>query len=290
MMEIQKKNKTFLLFFVCMSLVFLLSCDGIGPSTPVIHSFSANPPMINESESSTLTWHVTDADSVIIDHGVGAVSLTGTIAVTPEISTTYTLTVTNSAGGVTKTTTITVTPMPTLTIFQTEGTAKTWFGASHGYVNVGQGQSFQVTEAGFFDQFQIYLSSPAIGTNATDSGDIIVCDLRDSTGNILQSDTINGFVPGTEGWQEFNFNSLTYIMPGTYYCTCYVSNPIAEHVYYIHCNIDSNSYPGGTCYNSTGGHPEDWSSWFTWSSPSEWDLQFKVIIKLVLNLHITSDV
>src|SRR4030042_187195 len=101
----------------------------------------------------------------------------------------------------------------TLTISQTEGTASAWFGASTVYVNVGQGQSFQVTEAGFFDQFQIYLSS----TQSPDSGDIIVCDLRDSSGNVLQSASINGFIAGSGGWQTFDFNLGTYVAPGIYY-------------------------------------------------------------------------
>jgi len=264
-----------MLFSIIISLAFLYSCGGIPPNNPVINSFLANPPTINEGENSTLSWSVTDADTITIDNGVGAVALTGTTAVNPTVTTTYTLTATNSAGSVTATTMIAVNPMATLTISQTEGDAKAWFGASPGYVNVGQGQSFQVTEAGFFDQFQIYLSS----TQSTDSGDIIVCDLRDSSGNVLQSATINGFVAGGGGWQIFDFNLGTYVTPGIYYCTCYVSNPIEDHVYSIHGNSDSTSYAGGARYTSTGGNPEDWSSWF--SLASDWDLFFKVTIKII---------
>jgi hypothetical protein len=159
----------------------------------------------------------------------------------------------------------------TLAINQTGWNSSAWFGASPGYVNVGQGQSFQVTEAGFFSQFQIYLTS----SSSTDSGDIIVCDLRDASGNVLQSVSIHGFTAGGGGWQTFNFNLETYITPGTYYCTCYVSNPIANHDYSCKGNTDDASYPAGTRYASTGGHPEDWSTWYS----AGWDLQFKVIIK-----------
>jgi len=159
----------------------------------------------------------------------------------------------------------------TLMISQTEGTASAWFGASPGYVNVGQGQSFQVTEAGFFHQFQMYLTS----SSSSNSGDIIVCDLRDAGGNVLQSASIHGFTTGNGGWQTFNFNLETYVTPGTYYCTCYVSNPIEDHVYGCHGNSDDASYPDGTRYVSTGGNPEDWSTWYS----EVWDLFFKAIIK-----------
>jgi hypothetical protein len=266
--------KYFNLFFAIAALVSIAGCTGAPPTTPLINSFSAYPSTINEGESSTLSWSVTDATSVTINNAIGSVALTGTTAVDPIISTTYTLTATNGAGSVTATTIITVNPMATFTISQTEGAAKAWFGASPGYINVGQGQSFQVTEAGFFDQFQIYLSSTQ---SSTDSGDIIVCDLRDNSGNVLQSASINGFLTDNEGWQIFNFNLGTYLTPGTYYCTCYISNPIEDHVYSIHGNNNDASYSGGTRYVSTGGNPEVWSSWFSES----WDLLFKVIIKMI---------
>jgi hypothetical protein len=160
----------------------------------------------------------------------------------------------------------------TLTISQLAGIASAWFGASPAYVNVGQGQSFQVTEAGFFHQFWIYLTS----SSSSNSGDIIVCDLRDASGSVLQSSSINGFTAGNGGWQIFNFNLETYVTPGTYYCTCYVSNPISGHNYGCHGNSDDTSYPEGARYHSTGGDLEDWS---TWHSSLGWDLFFKAIIK-----------
>jgi len=280
----KKKNNEYIKYFSfifilgVLILVFIAGCTGESPTAPIINSFSANPSTITAGESSTLSWSVTDAASVSIDPDVGGVALTGTTAVEPTTTTTYTLNATNASGSVTATTIITVNPMATLTISQTGGTVKGWFGASPSYVNVGQGQSFQVTQSGFFEQFQVYLSSSINSTNSTDSGDIIICDLRDSAGNVLQSSSINGFAPGNEGWQTFDFNSLTYITPGLYYCTLYVSNPIEEHVYNIHANSDDSSYPDGARYRSQGGNPEDWSSWFT--AAPDWDLLFKVIIKI----------
>ncbi|MBA7497933.1 hypothetical protein ES704_00667 [subsurface metagenome] len=260
--------KNFSLFFAIAVLIFIAGCNG---TAPIINSFSALPSTITEGESSTLSWSVTDATSVTIDQSIGSVALIGTTAVNPITTTTYTLTATNAAGSVTAATTITVNPA-TLEITQTEGTSSAWFGASPTYVNVGQGQSFQVTEAGFFDQFQIYLTS----TSSSDSGDIIVCNLRDASGNVLQSAYNSGFTAGNGGWQTFNFNLGTSVTPGTYYCTCYVNNPIEDHYYHCHGNSDGASYPEGTRYDSRGGNPEDWSTW----NPYTWDLVFKVIIKI----------
>jgi len=270
-----KKGKVRYKFLALLSiglvLVFMSGCNGTPPAVPIINSFLANPSNITEGESSVLIWSVTDATNVTINNGIGSVALMGTTSVSPITNNTYTLTATNITGSITATTTITVNPA-TLEISQTEGTSSAWFGASSGYVNVGQGQSFPVTEGGFFDQFQIYLTS----TQPTDSGDIIVCDLRDANGNVLQSVSINGFVAGNGGWQTFNFNLGTYVTPGIYYCTCYVSNPITDHWYSCHGNSDGTSYPGGTRYDSRGGNPEDWSTWDSYS----WDLKFKVIIKI----------
>jgi hypothetical protein len=348
---------------------------------PVILSFDAEPGTISPGRTSTLSWEVTGAATVSIDHGIGNVALSGTRDVSPSDTITYTLIATNEAGSVNATAQITVQedttppgtpvltspaegatqPQPdeawsfdwsdssdpesgiagyqiyvirqgagspvvnasvtdseysgivggqitheyldnwtwkvkaqnnaglwspwsatrtfsiepkitgTLAINQTVGNASAWFGASPGYVNVGQGQSFQVTEAGFFSQFQIYLTS----SSSSDSGDIIVCDLRDASGNVLQSVSIHGFTAGGGGWQTFNFNLETYVTPGTYYGTCYVSNPIANHDYSCQGNTDDASYPAGTRYVSTGGNPEDWSTWVSIG----WDLLFKVIIK-----------
>lgn len=159
-------------------------------------------------------------------------------------------------------------------ISQTDEDDSAWFGVEPTYhYNVGHGQGFEVTEAGFFDQFQMYLTS----NSSTSSGDIIVCDLRDASGNVLQSSSIHGFTAGHGGWQIFSFNLETYVTPGTYYCTCYVSNPIINHVYSCHCNSNDDSYPDGTHYfwYNVYGDAEDWSSWHHYPL----DMKFKAIIK-----------
>ncbi len=65
-----------------------------------ITKFSANPSRIKAGESSTLTWQVTNAKSVEIS-GVGAVNeSSGSIQVSPKVTTTYKLTAKGDAGEV----------------------------------------------------------------------------------------------------------------------------------------------------------------------------------------------
>jgi len=93
--------KFFSLFFVLAVLVLIAGCSGTPPAVPIINAFSASPSIIITGESSTLSWSVTDATSVTIDHGVGTVVLLGSTVVTPATTTTYILTATNVAGSVT---------------------------------------------------------------------------------------------------------------------------------------------------------------------------------------------
>jgi PKD repeat protein len=74
---------------------------------PVI-LLTVNPATINAGGSATLSWTVTNATSVTIDHGVGAVGLTGTKSITPAVSTTYKLSASNAAGATVKTVSIIV--------------------------------------------------------------------------------------------------------------------------------------------------------------------------------------
>src|SRR6185369_16693763 len=58
--------------------------------------------------SSTLTWTSTNATSLTIDNNVGTVGTSGTKAVTPAATTTYTITATGPGGSATATATVTV--------------------------------------------------------------------------------------------------------------------------------------------------------------------------------------
>ena len=86
-----------------------------GGQLPVINSFDANPGSIVSGQTSTLSWNVTGATTVSIDHAIGSVGTTGSRAVSPTMTTTYTLTAINDAGSATATTQVIVsaaTPRP----------------------------------------------------------------------------------------------------------------------------------------------------------------------------------
>ena len=76
---------------------------------PVIESFTATPRDIKKGQKSALTWSVSGTTSVMLDHGIGAVS-DNSVAVSPSDTTVYTLTAANKAGAVTAQATVTVQP------------------------------------------------------------------------------------------------------------------------------------------------------------------------------------
>lgn len=65
---------------------------------PTIHSFDTNHPKIRAGQSSTLSWLVSNADTVRIQPGIGSVGTLGSMTVKPSTTTTYTLIATNKAG------------------------------------------------------------------------------------------------------------------------------------------------------------------------------------------------
>ncbi|MBW1910616.1 MAG: IPT/TIG domain-containing protein, partial [Deltaproteobacteria bacterium] len=80
-------------------------------------SITAEPESIQIGESSTLTWTSTNADSCVIEPGIGSVDINGSITVSPTETTTYTITATGSGGTATDSVTVTVThPQPTVSI------------------------------------------------------------------------------------------------------------------------------------------------------------------------------
>ena len=89
--------------------VVTVQTTGPGPGQPpVIVSFMANPVEIDQGNSSTLIWEVRNADEVTITTLPGRQNLTGSAAVTPAQTTTYTLTATNRTGATTAQATVTV--------------------------------------------------------------------------------------------------------------------------------------------------------------------------------------
>ena len=76
--------------------------------------------IINNGETATLSWSVTDSESQSIDGGVGDVEATGTATVSPTATTVYTLTAIGQAGNDTATVTLTV-YQPVVAILRADG-------------------------------------------------------------------------------------------------------------------------------------------------------------------------
>jgi hypothetical protein len=75
-------------------------------------SISADPETIQAGGSSTLSWSSYTIDKVFIDGGIGTVSAEGSITVSPEHTTTYTITAAGTVGSALATATVTVTGNP----------------------------------------------------------------------------------------------------------------------------------------------------------------------------------
>jgi len=111
----------------------------VDPPAPLASQFIASPGTINQGETSTLSWIVANADSVTIAPGVGDVTGQTSVVVSPNTTTTYTLTVSNGYGSDTVEVTVTVIQPPNITSFT----------ASPGTINQGNSStlSWNVTNA-----------------------------------------------------------------------------------------------------------------------------------------------
>ncbi len=106
---------------------------GVAKDSVTITVIPTNPPptvtltaqenIIIRGNSTTLNWDSSYADSLAIQPGIGPVATSGSTAVTPEATTTYTATATGPGGTTTASRTITVVqPAPTLTLQATPAT------------------------------------------------------------------------------------------------------------------------------------------------------------------------
>ncbi|MBM3862709.1 MAG: hypothetical protein FJ385_01975, partial [Verrucomicrobia bacterium] len=74
---------------------------------PAVNTFAVADPVIVIGSSTTLTWNVSNADSISINNSIGSVSATGSATLSPQATTSYTLTAIGE--GITRTRTITLT-------------------------------------------------------------------------------------------------------------------------------------------------------------------------------------
>ena len=93
------------------------SATVIVPVTPVpsgplpIASFTVNPGGITPNGTAILNWSVANAANVVIDNGIGPVSVSGSRAVSPNTTTDYILTASNAVGSVTSMVRLVVAPV-----------------------------------------------------------------------------------------------------------------------------------------------------------------------------------
>jgi hypothetical protein len=86
-------------------------CHGYRDYPPPTVSISADSETIQAGDSATLTWSSTDADSAIIDQGVGTVATNGSVTVSPNETTTYTISVVGPGGTATADVTVNIGPI-----------------------------------------------------------------------------------------------------------------------------------------------------------------------------------
>jgi hypothetical protein len=87
--------------------------EDVDPPTATI---SAGPESIMVGQSAILSWTSTNADSCVIEPGIGSVDVNGSITVSPTETATYTITATGLAGTATDTVTVMVLYPPTVSI------------------------------------------------------------------------------------------------------------------------------------------------------------------------------
>ncbi|MFC1837412.1 hypothetical protein ACFLYW_01870 [Thermodesulfobacteriota bacterium] len=86
------------------------------PGSKPLISFSSEGTAVIQGNELTITWRTINADTVSIDNGIGEVSLNGTMVVSPEQTTTYTLTAVGPNGTSAASITINVIVPPTVSI------------------------------------------------------------------------------------------------------------------------------------------------------------------------------
>ena len=93
---------------------------------PVIEAW-LTPSTITPRGTAAFNWNVVNATSVVIDQGIGSVQFSGSRAVSPDVTTTYTVTAYYAGGTVTSAVTLAVAPSGTVSgVYE-----KDWLASKH---------------------------------------------------------------------------------------------------------------------------------------------------------------
>ena len=82
------------------------------PTIPPTVDIDVTPATIQLGNSAIISWNATRADTCVIEPGIGNVDVNGSVQVSPDATTTYTITATGSGGTTTDSVTISVYPPP----------------------------------------------------------------------------------------------------------------------------------------------------------------------------------
>src|SRR5262249_41509183 len=92
------------------STTFSATRSSTGVPAPAITGFTATPSTITAGESATLYWGSLNASSVSIDNGVGSRPASGSVTVSPSLTTAYKLTASGPGGNSAASVTVMVAP------------------------------------------------------------------------------------------------------------------------------------------------------------------------------------
>lgn len=86
------------IWFVVLLTIFaggILALNFLGSPYPVIEHFDADPAFLVPGQSSNLSWNITGASLVQIDHDIGPVAPRGFVSISPSNTSLYRLTAIN---------------------------------------------------------------------------------------------------------------------------------------------------------------------------------------------------
>jgi PKD repeat protein len=92
---------------------------------PPTINFTAQPSTIASGQTSSLIWNTTNATTVTISNGVGSQPTSGSISVSPTVTTTYILTAIGPGGSLTSQATVTISPAPSISFYADSFSIKT---------------------------------------------------------------------------------------------------------------------------------------------------------------------